>query len=959
MTHNGRNRMRIMSQGRSPASRPQPDRPGGDTRGRVRLAVVLAGATALLCAAILAQPARAGTYEVSACNAAGGVNRSWQAITSDPQAMVIRQRCPTTNPTDGLGSRTTTLALHVAPFTNAHWRFDAPAGTTIVGLEWSGELDAESPGWASRIEGDTGVLRECNTSRGACGTVFRYGEPPISQVVPGARWLRAITVCASALGCDTGDGAQYPNAQNYMWSARVRISDPSPPELDASGPLAETGWQRGNRRVDLAARDASGVLFDAVSVDGTTAGAHPFACDYTVPRPCRDSSSSYEIATAGLSDGAHEVVAGAADAAGNESRQRLAIRVDNHAPAAPSGVAVAGGQGWRATNAFDVSWANAPQGGGSPIVAARLRVCRLDMPSDCAAERRVAGLGVARASGLTVPGPGAWTLRVALEDEAGNLDPGALSDPVVLRFDDTVPGPAAPAARGWLTRAAAQAGPLPVRLADGVAPPPSGIAGYSVTTDGSFPDATIDAEGAVAALAVGGLPEGVTRVRARAISGAGVASGFAGEADVRIDATPPTASIDPEPDPARWQREPLRVRVHAADQPGLSGLDAAPAGRPASEGGRVEIRVDDGPPLAGPGSEGEIVLDRDGRHALSFRAIDAAGNASAWRTIAVRMDSTPPEVAWFLPPDPRDPRRLEVLVADRTSGVAGGAIRLRAAGDGAWRALPTALREGRLEALADDADLAPGPYEFEATVSDAAGNVRRTDRMAGGEPAWRFAPFRVTTRLRAGLIAPARAGRSERAVSSLAVAHGRAARLRGALLTTSGRPVAASFVTIWATPSARGAVASRIGTARTDSRGRFGWRVAAGPSRRISLRYGGAARVLGSRAEVRVRVPARTTLTASPRSNRVGGTARFSGRLLGGHLPPGGKLVLVQARVPSRGWQTFAASRASRRGRWEARYRFRATVGTVRYRIRAVVPAEAAYPFGRVVTAPVTIVVRG
>jgi len=117
--------------------------------------------------------------------------------------------------------------------------------------------------------------------------------------------------------------------------------------------------------------------------------------------------------------------------------------------------------------------------------------------------------------------------------------------------------------------------------------------------------------------------------------------------------------------------------------------------------------------------------------------------------------------------------------------------------------------------------------------------------------------------------------------------------------------------------------------------------------------------VLASRAAVTVRVPARTTLTALPRRARVGRTARFSGRLLGGHLPPGGKLVLVQARVPSRGWQTFAASRSSGSGRWAASYRFRATVGTVRYRIRAVVPAEAAYPFGRVVTAPVGIVVSG
>ena len=945
--------------GGTPASRWTPADKAPARGSGARLAAVLAGAAALLVVALAAPDARAGTYEVSACNAAGGVNRSWLPSTSNAQAMVVRQRCPTTGLTDGLGSRTTTLALHVAPFTNANWRFDAPPGTSIVGFQWAGELDTESPGWVSRIEGDTGTLRECNTSRGSCGTVFRYGEPPIDHPVPGARWLRAITVCASGLGCDTGDGAQHPYAQNYMWSARVRISDPDAPAFDVAGPLTAGSWQRGNSRLDLSTRDASGALYDAVKIDGSTVGAHPFACDYTTPRPCQDRESSYDIATAGLADGTHSVLAGASDAAGNLSSRSFAVRVDNHAPAAPSGVSIDGGDGWRATNSFAVGWSNPAQGAGSPIVAARLRLCRLDAPSECAPERRVAAAGVARAEGLTVPGPGAWTLRVALEDEAGNSAPGALSDPVVLRFDDAAPGPAALATRGWLTRAAAQSQPLTIRLTGGVAPPASGIAGYSVTTDGSVPDGTLDVAGSEASLPVGTFPEGMTRVRARAVSGAGVPSGAIGEAEVRIDESAPAAAIDPVPDPARWQREPVRLRVGASDQPGLSGLDPAPAGRPFAEGGRVEIRVDDAPARISPGSAGELVVDRDGRHTIAFRAVDVAGNASPWRTFELRMDSTPPELAGFLPADPADPRRLEVAVADRVSGVSGGSIRIRASGEESWRALPTVLRGGRLVAIADDAGLAPGPYELEATASDVAGNTSRTDRLADGGPAYRVAPFRVATRLGAVLVAHARPGRPERVAASLAVVNGSAVRLRGSLLTTSGRPVAGAAVAIWAQPSASGASPSRLGTARTDRRGRLTWLVPAGPSRRIALRYAGAARVLGSRAQVAVRVPARTTLTATPRRNRVGGTARFSGRLLGGHLPAGGKLVLVQARVPTRGWQTFAASRSSGSGRWFARYRFRATVGTVRYRIRAVVPAEAAYPFGRVVTRPVTIVVRG
>ena len=42
---------------------------------------------------------------------------------------------------------------------------------------------------------------------------------------------------------------------------------------------------------------------------------------------------------------------------------------------------------------------------------------------------------------------------------------------------------------------------------------------------------------------LGDLPEGVTTVRARAVSGAGVAATEVGEGEVRIDRTPPTVAL--------------------------------------------------------------------------------------------------------------------------------------------------------------------------------------------------------------------------------------------------------------------------------------------------------------------------------------------------------------------------------------------------------------------------------
>jgi hypothetical protein len=49
----------------------------------------------------------------------------------------------------------------------------------------------------------------------------------------------------------------------------------------------------------------------------------------------------------------------------------------------------------------------------------------------------------------------------------------------------------------------------------------------------------------------------------------------------------------------------------------------------------------------------------------------------------------------------------------------------------------------------------------------------------------------------------------------------------------------------------------------------------------------------------------------------------------------------------------------ARSHRWTYQYRFTATRGTVRYRFRAVVPAEGSFPFVRGTSQPVAVIVRG
>jgi hypothetical protein len=57
-------------------------------------------------------------------------------------------------------------------------------------------------------------------------------------------------------------------------------------------------------------------------------------------------------------------------------------------------------------------------------------------------------------------------------------------------------------------------------------------------------------------------------------------------------------------------------------------------------------------------------------------------------------------------------------------------------------------------------------------------------------------------------------------------------------------------------------------------------------------------------------------------------------------------VVVFQARGPGRKrWHTFRRAETDGDGRFAARYRFRRTTDSTTYRIRAVVPAQAGYPY--------------
>jgi hypothetical protein len=206
---------------------------------------------------------------------------------------------------------------------------------------------------------------------------------------------------------------------------------------------------------------------------------------------------------------------------------------------------------------------------------------------------------------------------------------------------------------------------------------------------------------------------------------------------------------------------------------------------------------------------------------------------------------------------------------------------------------------------------------------------------------------------RASLLRLRLRGRPDQAL----VVRGRAARLTGWLETEAGDPIAGAPVFVSQQRRTGGGWRS-LPTLSSDAHGRFSFRAGEGASRTVRFAYQGTPRVKPATALLRMLVPARSAIRVDRRSVRNGEAVNFSGHLIGGPVPQGGKLIDLQAYYRG-SWRTFATPRTDAHGRWRYRYRFGATSGVVRYRFRARIRREAAYPYELGYSRRVRVTVRG
>ena len=271
-------------------------------------------------------------------------------------------------------------------------------------------------------------------------------------------WLYCPVICGPGEG--PGSGHAYAYARNLIFN----VQDYSPPGASLSGSLTGGAWRNSGGNLTVHGTDqGSGVHTLETHVNGSRVDNASANCTLTSLfggtagdrlTPCPNNTSrsgSYGVGS--FQQGANTVTGCVRDFASdgnpNEVCTSATVRMDTVAPETPSGFTVAGGEAWRPTNDFDVSWSNAAQA-HAPIEGAMYRISRNGGGYDSGAQF-VSGTNRQSLDNLSVPSPGEYTLRVWTRDAAGNHSEENART-ATLRFDPTVPPDAEAEFNGWIRR---------------------------------------------------------------------------------------------------------------------------------------------------------------------------------------------------------------------------------------------------------------------------------------------------------------------------------------------------------------------------------------------------------------------------------------------------------------------------------------------------------------------------
>jgi hypothetical protein len=546
-----------------------------------------------------ADSASAGVYNVRACDPAFGADVNHVFSLSG-------EGTATCAPGRGMQTR-------ISGPGRAHLQVCAPDGTRVTAVRATAISRWQGGGYDRGIDdGDCG-----NGAAVAGGALAPTPSSSDTQnwMVTGLNLggVRLTTGCA--ITCPSGSATTD-------WSQiSFTVDDYTPPAFEEERGL--TGWLRGTWTTGFSGSDPTGIRSMAVRVDGVDKGSATGSCqpDGSITRlnPCASSTMtlSRSVDTSTLADGHHELTFRVQDG-GRATATSTAHRfgVDNTPPVASLS---------RSDEDYGrtVTWqVDDPHSG---VDAASLAA---DYSADGGATwRSMDGTWAGGRYSATVPADapdGPVQVRLSGRDSAspgGNEFDSAES---TIEVDGTPPGaPTIAVPDRWLNRGDATHWDATL---DASTEPRSGIRGYSITRDGSDPDASVDVAGPT--WRIDELADGATRLKARAVSRAGVV-GPVGQAVIRMDRELPTAALRGAGNPAVPHPGPVTVTLRGRD--GVSGT------------AQVAYSLDGAAWALMAGDETSIPVAGEGTHRLSSYVVDEAGNRSAEesRTIVIAGGTDP------------------------------------------------------------------------------------------------------------------------------------------------------------------------------------------------------------------------------------------------------------------------------------------------------------------------------
>ena len=319
--------------------------------------------------------------------------------------------------------------------------------------------------------------------------------------------------------------------------------------------------------------------------------------------------------------GSYQVEFRARDRAGNVSpwSAPAAALVDNSAPSAP---ALSGaGAGWQSVDQEVISAA------GSSDAQSGVAYYQFRTSTDAG----TSWSSWAPETDVPVTDEGQTLVQFEAVDGVGNVSPISQAQVAIDRSAPSVPAVTG-GSNAW--QSAASVNVSASGSTDGV----SGVTGYQyeTSTDGGATWSQ-PADGASAPISA----EGSTEVQFRAVDAAGNSSAWSAVDDqstVMLDHTAPTVpSVGGGS--SSWSTAASDTITAAGSTDALSGL----------AGYQYQTSTDGGVTWSGPVSGSSLTVSDEGQTLVQFRAVDAAGNASAWSSVGagstIKLDRTAPVVS--------------------------------------------------------------------------------------------------------------------------------------------------------------------------------------------------------------------------------------------------------------------------------------------------------------------------